>query len=952
MLQGSGRTSRGLSSSLLLTLAVLSAACSGTSKSPQSGAAPGESTGTFGVFYIVNLSRPVGGTIASTSDGKINCGPVGSTASACGPAMYLWADQASFRAIPDAGQAFQSWAGDCIGTGPCVLDTQMGGADKWIAAVFNPPDQLGHGRITSPSLHGPLFFDFIGGVPGAPQCTRCHGLGYQGLANAPSCNDCHAAAGWTGWQTNCSFCHGTKNATTQAGYSVAATPTWSAPPDAVYQRLSGTPAPSRTGAHQAHLMGKTSGGISFSLPFACSTCHVVPTGLPPPHIDGSQARAEVNLTGLGKPSLGTYSQANGTCTTYCHGPIVGSPASPTWSATGLVCGSCHGLPPTTAQGHPDLGPNPSLTTCAGCHAGTMNGDGTLNVLGGQHVNGIVEATGGHGDYTSPTVHGPRFFDFIAGAPGALQCTGCHGATYGGGLGPSCNDCHGITNGWANWQTNCSFCHGTKSAATKLGYDVTAQPTLSAPPDAITQRLTGVVAPDRTGAHQAHLTGLTGGGLSFAKPFACSTCHVVPTALPPPHIDGAMSRASVALVVPGGKNTGTYDPAAGTCTTYCHGPITGSPASPVWSFSGIQCGACHGLPPTVAQGHPDLGVAPPLTACFSCHPGTMNADGSLNVAGGLHIDGTVQATGHGDFTSPAVHGPQFFDFIGGAPGALQCTNCHGTTYGGGTGPSCNNCHGVTNGWANWQTNCSFCHGTKSAATKAGYSVAANPTWSAPPDAITQRLTGIAAPDRTGAHQAHLAGLGSNGKSYSVPFQCGTCHAVPGNLSHVGTSGTRATVALVGTGQAQLPANLGNYDPATGSCTTYCHGSTMVSSTATPVAQPVWNSIDFWPPSGGFTLDCDKCHGTPPASGGTAQGENVHSFHYNTQGLSCGNCHFLTATSVPPPFPPLLLGDATFHVNGYKDVVFGPAPSVVGVWTPSGLGNCSVNCHGSVGDQTWR
>jgi len=57
--------------SLVLATALV-AACGGPAPSPAK-TTTGEQKGQYGVFYYVNVSRPVGGTIRST-DGQINCG--------------------------------------------------------------------------------------------------------------------------------------------------------------------------------------------------------------------------------------------------------------------------------------------------------------------------------------------------------------------------------------------------------------------------------------------------------------------------------------------------------------------------------------------------------------------------------------------------------------------------------------------------------------------------------------------------------------------------------------------------------------------------------------------------------------------------------------------------------------------------------------------------------------
>src|SRR5690606_28376013 len=93
------------------------------------------------------------------------------------------------------------------------------------------------------------------------------------------------------------------------------------------------------GAHQAHLRG----AARLATPIACATCHLVPaTTLAAGHID-SPAPAEVAA------NVG-WDRASATCTTACHGTT-----SPAWTSTGEVsCGSCHGLPPSTAAHTPSM----------------------------------------------------------------------------------------------------------------------------------------------------------------------------------------------------------------------------------------------------------------------------------------------------------------------------------------------------------------------------------------------------------------------------------------------------------------------------------------------------------------------------------------------------------------------------------------------------------------------
>jgi predicted CxxxxCH...CXXCH cytochrome family protein len=375
---------RTVSIAIAVLCAIAAIGCGGGAPSPELDSI--QAKGQFGVFYLVTVFRPSNGFVTSQApDARINCGPAGSGRDACGPARYEWTEVATLVATPLPGFGFQSWAGDCSTTGACVLTN---GADKFIIAIFQPAGSVGHPIWTSPALHGPAYLDLLGGASGALNCAtaNCHGVNLQGAGLAPNCDTCHQQASWTAWRTNCSFCHGARTPAAKAGYVLAEHPDWSAPPDAIAQRLNGVPVPARTGAHQAHLSGISASGEVLSGPFRCETCHPVPANLS--HIGGSTSRASVALAGAGQgglpPALGTYAVAQGTCTTQCHGTV-----SPAWGSGAIACGTCHALPPP--------GPHPVVVggapRCSLCHPSSVKPDGTIDAAG-THVNGSVEIVGG------------------------------------------------------------------------------------------------------------------------------------------------------------------------------------------------------------------------------------------------------------------------------------------------------------------------------------------------------------------------------------------------------------------------------------------------------------------------------------------------------------------------------------------------------------------------------
>jgi hypothetical protein len=431
-------------------LAVL-AGCGGSA--PGTGA--GARAGATGTTFLVTVVRPSRGTVISV-DGQIDCGPA-PAARACGPAAYDWNTVAELVATPDAGSMFGTWAGDCTGRQQvggryvCLLGTSRAGADKYVVAVFGEEGRAEHPNFTEPATHGREFLDWRAGKPGTFECTYCHGASCDGMGIALSCNGCHAGRGWTAWQTNCSFCHGATSPGARSGYSVTDHPDWSAPPDAVGERLTGDAAPDRTGAHQAHLSGIASDGWNiYAPPLRCETCHAVPTDLG--HVRGADARAVVALRGAGQGSLpddlGAYDAATGTCTTYCHGStlrdadgaaMAGQAWASPWAPTDLPevtwhCGTCHGAVVAIPSGYSPSGIFVQVLApgtgrhrlhdglgCHECHATTagepfywMPADHVANPA--NHVNGVKDVS----------IPSGGAWDAVQGA----CSTECHGSAEG------------------------------------------------------------------------------------------------------------------------------------------------------------------------------------------------------------------------------------------------------------------------------------------------------------------------------------------------------------------------------------------------------------------------------------------------------------------------------------------------------------------------------------------
>ncbi|HET9624308.1 MAG TPA: CxxxxCH/CxxCH domain-containing protein [Kofleriaceae bacterium] len=194
-------------------------------------------------------------------------------------------------------------------------------------------------------------------------CDRCHAAPPPSHARA-DCATCHPASAphidgalQVGRAPGCAGCHGT--------------PASIAPP----VDLAGNTATTAigVGAHQAHLQARS----RISAPIACATCHAVPADITSPgHLDAGPAKVAAELG---------WDRASQTCTTaWCHGP-----GRPAWTSSGQVaCGTCHGVPPTSAPHTPAM----RLTDCATCHPGTVDAFGNILVTGqsSEHINGVVD----------------------------------------------------------------------------------------------------------------------------------------------------------------------------------------------------------------------------------------------------------------------------------------------------------------------------------------------------------------------------------------------------------------------------------------------------------------------------------------------------------------------------------------------------------------------------------
>jgi predicted CxxxxCH...CXXCH cytochrome family protein len=469
---------------------------------------------------------------------------------------------------------------------------------------------------------------------------------------------------------------------------------------------------------------------------------------------------------------------------------------------------------------------------------------------------------------------------------------------------------------------CTRCHGDASNGN------------AAPPRSVLGKT--LTTDVEVGAHQAHLK-----DSAIRQALACADCHVVPTRVDAPsHIDEGHATLTFGELAQKRNAQPTWSRATATCSSvYCHGATLGAGGTnhePQWTkVDGTQaaCGTCHDLPPNNGR-HPHLASAPgDTTACSACHVETVKPDGTIDVAGGKHIDGRIEVKGAG---CTACHGDADRAVLAGADANFKAApprDTNGFTGANALGVGAHQAH-VAGGPLSAPIACQSCHvvppdtdnhpvGASDAekVTFGGLAVShgAAPQWSP-------------ATASCSATYCHGATLGAGGTSHEPTWTkvdgtqaaCGTCHSIPpppetGHVQstacgscHVGYTSTSVNVATHVNGIVDV----------NGMTCTSCHGDPNRAAAAGSDA---------------------KVKAAPPAdtrgeTATTARGVGAHQSHVNpppgalTAPLACADCHV-----VPDHIP---------HSNGVAEVTFGAKAKSAGA-TPTWNGaSCATTyCHGA-------
>lgn len=415
----------------------------------------------------------------------------------------------------------------------------------------------------------------------------------------------------------------------------------------------------RVGAHQTHLTAAD----NISSPIHCGECHITHlTVKDATHLNfttatitfGSLAKSGGHLPGVTR-TAGVISCSN----TYCHAGkwSSGSSMTPAWVNTGYIpttisvagCGNCHGFPPAISTGHPAAtAPTgfPVGSNCS-CHA-NLSATGTtfanIFVDKTKHINGSIEATGGHAFPYPGATHG-----VATGATNPAANCSCHDYTNTGtypvasGTSPNCKSCHTLGLLRAASTSSCWDCHGAGAT------------------DGLPN---GAAFPNNNLSHAKHA--------SVYGSNACSLCHTGGGTGTSTHGSSNRVAKTAANVVVAGTDIASYTAATSTCNTIaCHGGTSAQ-----WGVTVPGCVNCHAGAITRTKGRPGVVMASVVAEfglawshkrtaggavtdadCIVCH---LEGDATTQRPSAKHADGNIDlrdpdGTGEQAITNVSTNG---------------------------------------------------------------------------------------------------------------------------------------------------------------------------------------------------------------------------------------------------------------------------------------------------------
>jgi predicted CxxxxCH...CXXCH cytochrome family protein len=365
--------------------------------------------------------------------------------------------------------------------------------------------------------------------------------------------------------------------------------------------------------------------------------------------------------------------------------------------------------------------------------------------------------------------------------------------------------------------------------------------------------------------------------------------------------GALARARGAAPV--------WDPVARTCTgVACHGaglggggaPVTWFAAAPDWTRPPeVVCAGCHGWPPA----SPHFAS----TACAGCHPETVRADGSIDVAAGRHVDGAVQAVNcDGCHAFPPVD----------AAHVVHAGPASGSGYG---DLSTAQDSGGTGGYA---FGCGLCHPRDGARHQDGAVQVELADPAAPAGSLKARAAPWAAYDAASGTCAgtycHSSGQETPAFAASPSWRSGAtleCDGCHGNPPRYPSGGAGAGDANSHVNLADDGWEFGHFLGMAGPFHGAKHGGAWAGEDAAPITCQTCHFETTDPasagPSGFYWLDTTGAYRLPggdPSRVGTGWWAN----------LDCTSCHAADGRAAPGRG----LVRPIRHVNGVRDVSFDP------------------------------